>query len=57
MPVIIASSVAAAVGGLAPFWAWRRGDLPIVMTRPMTSGGVVAAKFGMAAASVLLAWA
>ena len=28
-----------------------------MMTRPMTSGGLVAAKFGMAAASVLLTWA
>ena len=57
MPVIIASSVGAAVARLAPFWAWRRRDIPVMMTRPMTSGGLVAAKFGMAAVSVLLAWA
>ena len=57
MPVVIASATGAAVARLAPFWAWRRRVMPIAMTRPMTSGGMVAAKFGMAAASVLMAWA
>ena len=58
MPFVLASSVGVAVAapgpvlGLVPL-----GDIPIVMIRPMTSGGLVAAKFGMAAASVLLAWA
>ncbi len=58
LSVIVATTApGAVVARLAPFWAWRRRDIPIVVTRPMTSGGVVAAKFGMAAASVLLAWA
>ncbi len=54
---VMASSWGLALARFAPVWATRRGDLALgamVATRPMSSGGLVAAKFGMAVGSVVL---
>jgi hypothetical protein len=58
MPVIMAGSMGLGMGLMAPmFGVNSRRSLAFVAIRPMTSGGLVAAKFRMAIASVLITWA
>lgn len=58
MPVFLAGSVGPAMGLLAPpFGVNSRRFITFVAIRPMTSGGVVAAKLRMAIVSVMLTWA
>jgi hypothetical protein len=58
LPVAFAGSAGAGVGRLAPpFTRKSRRFLTFVAIRPLTSGGVVAAKFRMTFVSVLLSWA
>jgi len=55
LPVIMAGSGGPGMGRLAPMFRAKSGRfITFVAIRPMTSGGVVAAKFRMAIASVLL---
>jgi hypothetical protein len=58
MPVFLAGSGSPAMGQLAPpFGVNSRRSITFVAIRPMTSGGMVAAKLRMAIVSVLLTWA
>ena len=58
LPVFLAGSVGPAMGQLAaPFGVNSRRFITFVAIRPMTSGGMVAAKLRMATLSVLLTWA
>jgi len=58
LPVFLAGSGGPAMGQLAPPFAVNsRRFITFVAIRPMTSGGMVAAKLRMAIVSVLLTWA
>jgi len=56
MPVFFAAGSGTSLGRLKQIWISSRGFQTFVLVRPMTSGGLVAAKFRMALASVLLSW-
>jgi hypothetical protein len=45
------------LGRLRPFWVIEKGFITFLSSRPISTGALVAAKFRMAAASVLLTWA
>jgi hypothetical protein len=58
MPVFMAGGAGPGVGRFAPMFAGNsRRFRAFVAIRPMTSGGLVSAKFRMAFVSVLLSWA
>jgi hypothetical protein len=57
LPIAFASAVGSGLGRLRPPWMKLRGSVMFVAIRPMTSGALVAAKFRVALASVLLTWA
>ena len=62
LPIVVVTMIAAtgtAFGRLRPFWEHTRGLVQsntFIATRPMTTARLVAAKFRMAAESVLLNW-
>jgi hypothetical protein len=56
MPIVQSASIGTGVGRFKPMWVRSRGFNTFVAIRPMTSGDVVAAKFRMLLASVLLTW-
>jgi hypothetical protein len=57
LPIAFAGAVGGGLGKLRPPWMMLRGFGTFVAIRPMTSGALVAAKFRVALASVLLTWA
>ena len=57
LPIVFAGAVGGGLGKLRPPWMMLRGFGTFVAIRPMTSGALVAAKFRVAQASVLLTWA
>ena len=63
LPIVMAGSSGPGIGRLAPAFSVKsssvesRRFLTFVAIRPMTSGGLVAAKFRMAFVSVLVTWA
>jgi hypothetical protein len=57
LPIVFAGAVGGGLGRLRPPWMMLRGFGAFVAIRPMTSGALVAAKFRVALASVLLTWA
>jgi hypothetical protein len=62
LPIVLVTMIAAtgpAFGRFRPFWSHQRGlaqTSTFIATRPMTSARLVAAKFRMAAASVIANW-
>jgi hypothetical protein len=62
LPIVIVTTIAStgtAFGRFRPFWVHTRGlvrENTFVATRPMTTGRLVAAKYLMAAQSVLINW-
>ena len=63
LPIVLIATIAAtgtAFGRFRPFWEHTRGfvrENTFIATRPMTTARLVAAKFRMAAESVLINWA
>jgi hypothetical protein len=57
LPVVMAGSSGPGIGRMAPMFSVKsRRFLTFAAIRPMTSGGLVSAKFRMAIATVLLTW-
>jgi hypothetical protein len=62
LPIVLVTTIAAtgtAFGRFGPFWSHQRGvaqPITFIATRPMTSARLVAAKFRMAATSVIFNW-
>jgi hypothetical protein len=54
IPIWLGTSAGPAASRMSPFWVRHRGVIPFLATRPMTSGGLVAAKFRVAARSAAL---
>jgi hypothetical protein len=57
IPVLLSGSAGAGLGRLRPFFIQQNRFITFVATRPMTTGRLVAAKFRMALASVMITWA
>ncbi len=57
IPMLMAGTMGVNLARMGPFWVPANKSFPFAATRPMSSGGLIAAKFRMAALSVLLTWA
>lgn len=57
IPMLVAGSVGLNLARMGPIWDKAGASIAFAATRPMTSGGLVAAKFRMAARSTLLSLA
>jgi hypothetical protein len=57
LPTALAGSQGMTIARLSPFWVRSRGFMTFLAMRPMTSAALAAAKFRMAARSVLLTYA
>jgi hypothetical protein len=56
LPLYTAMMIGPALCGMKPFWITRKGVETFVMTRPLTSGTLAAARFRMAFVSTMLTW-
>jgi hypothetical protein len=57
IPMLMAGTMGVNLARMGPFWVPANKSFPFAATRPMNSGALIAAKFRMAALSVLLTWA
>ena len=54
--VVVIASAGTSLGRLGPVWSDAKGVVNFVVTRPMSTEHIVAAKFRVAARSVLVTW-
>jgi hypothetical protein len=55
-PSFTIGAIGSAMGRLRPFWVENRPNITFMTTRPMASGGIVAAKMRMSLVIVLVSW-